>query len=75
MVGGRIVAFGGEADATIAPVEAYDPATDAWGALPAMRTPRHGLGGASKGGRVYAFEGGPQPGFAFSSALEYLDVR
>ena len=40
-----------------------------------MRTPRHGLGGASLGNRVYAIEGGPQPGFHFSSAIEYLDVR
>ena len=48
------------------PVEIYDPAANAWASLPDMRTPRHGLGGASKGGRVYALEGGPQPGFAFS---------
>ena len=35
-----------------------------------MRTPRHGLGGVAYRGRVYALEGGPQPGFAFSNALE-----
>jgi hypothetical protein len=40
-----------------------------------MRTPRHGLGGAAKGGRVYALEGGPQPGFAFSRVVEFIDVR
>jgi hypothetical protein len=39
-----------------------------------MRTPRHGLGGASLGRRVYSLEGGPQPGFAFSRALEALDL-
>ena len=27
-----------------------------------MRTPRHGLGGAALGDRVYAIEGGPEPG-------------
>ena len=42
--------------------------------LPDMRTPRHGLGGAALGGRVFAVEGGPQPGFPFSRALEFLDV-
>ena len=40
-----------------------------------MRTPRHGLGGVSLGGRVYAIEGGPEPGFHFSRAIEFLDVR
>ena len=40
-----------------------------------MRTPRHGLGGVSLGNRVYAIEGGPRPGFHFSDAIEYLDVR
>ena len=39
-----------------------------------MVTPRHGLGGAARGGRVYALEGGPQPGLAYSRALEYLDL-
>jgi hypothetical protein len=39
-----------------------------------MRTPRHGLGGASRGHRVFALEGGPEPGFAFSRAAECLDV-
>jgi hypothetical protein len=39
-----------------------------------MRTPRHGLGGIAYRGRVYAIEGGPQPGFFFSNALEVLQV-
>jgi hypothetical protein len=45
-----------------------------WQPLPDMVTPRHGVGGAAKGDRVYALEGGPQPGLAYSSALEYLDL-
>jgi hypothetical protein len=45
-----------------------------WHRLPGMLTPRHGLGGAALGRRVYALEGGPQPGFAFSDAIEFLDV-
>ena len=75
-VGRLVVVFGGEtARGTIRPVEAFDPRTRRWRALPGMRTPRHGLGGASLGQRVFALEGGPQPGFAFSRAIEALDVR
>jgi hypothetical protein len=39
-----------------------------------MITPRHGLGGVAKGGRMFALEGGPQPGLHFSRALEFLDI-
>ena len=74
---GKLVVFGGEeldGGETIEQVEAYDPATGSWSALPEMVTPRHGLGAAAKGKRVYAIEGGPQPGLAFSRALEFLDL-
>jgi N-acetylneuraminic acid mutarotase len=74
-VKGRIVVFGGEETAgTIADVEQYDPATNKWTKLPDMRTPRHGLGGVARGRRLFAIEGGPQPGFHFSSANEALDL-
>jgi hypothetical protein len=76
---GRIVVFGGEdlapGGATIRSVELFDPRTRRWRWLPGMRTARHGLGGVSLGDRVYAVEGGPQPGLHFSSTLEFLDVR
>jgi N-acetylneuraminic acid mutarotase len=76
---GRIVVFGGEnltpGGATIAAVELFNPHTRAWRSLPSMRTPRHGLGGAALGDRVYAIEGGVEPGFSFSNAIEALDVR
>jgi N-acetylneuraminic acid mutarotase len=76
-VGRRLVVFGGEElgprGKTIAPVEALDARR--WRRLAPMRTPRHGLGGVSLGDRVYAIEGGPQPGFHFSSAIEALPVR
>jgi N-acetylneuraminic acid mutarotase len=75
---GRIVVFGGEelepGGTTIAEVEMFDPRRRRWSALPDLRTPRHGLGGVALGRRVYAIEGGPTPGFAFSRAIEYLDV-
>jgi N-acetylneuraminic acid mutarotase len=75
---GRIVVFGGEnltpGGTTIRPVELFNPRTRRWRSLPGMRTPRHGLGGVALGRRVYALEGGPRPGFAFSKTIEYLDV-
>jgi hypothetical protein len=74
-VKGRVVVFGGEEGAgTIREVELYDPERRRWSRLPDMLTPRHGLGGVARGRRVYAVEGGPQPGFAFSNAIEALDV-
>jgi non-specific serine/threonine protein kinase len=74
-VHGDVVVFGGEEGAgTIREVERFDTAKRRWSRLPAMRTPRHGLGGASLRDRIYSLEGGPQPGFHFSSALEVLDV-
>jgi N-acetylneuraminic acid mutarotase len=75
---GRIVVFGGErlepGGTTIAEVELFDPRARRWRSLPRMLTPRHGLGGVALGDRVYSFEGGPSPGFAFSNAVEALDV-
>jgi N-acetylneuraminic acid mutarotase len=69
----RVVAFGGETSAgTIPEVEMLRGRR--WAELPDMLTPRHGLGGAARKGRVYALEGGPQPGFAFSSAVESLKL-
>ncbi len=74
--GGRVVVFGGEESrGTVAEVELFEPRRRRWRSLPDMRTPRHGLGGVSLGDRVYAIEGGPRPGFHFSSAIEFLDVR
>ncbi len=76
---GRIVVFGGEdfggsGNETIAEVELFDPRTRRWRRLPDKRTPRHGLGGAALGNRVFAVEGGPQPGLAFSDAIDFIDV-
>lgn len=76
---GRIVVFGGEeltgaGARSIQEVELFDPRTRRWSALPDMRTPRHGLGGAALGNRVFALQGGPQPGLSFSNAIEFLDV-
>ena len=39
-----------------------------------MLTARHGLGVVAQGRRVFAVDGGPMPGFTFSSALEMLRI-
>ena len=73
--GGRAVVVGGEeAAGTIAEVEAFDPARRRWSALPDLPTPRHGLGAVAYRGAIYVLEGGPSPGFAFSSTVERLVV-
>ena len=74
----RVIAVGGEqlaeGNRTIAAVEIYNPRRKRWRFLAPMRTPRHGVGVVSKGRRVFAIEGGPQPGASYSSILEFLDV-
>ena len=75
---GRIVVFGGEelgpGGTTIAAVELFNPRTRRWRSLPDMLSPRHGLGGAALGRRVFAIQGGGSPGLFHSSAIEFLDV-
>ena len=74
-VAGDIVVFGGEEDAgTIREVERYHPKQRSWERLAPMRTPRHGLGGVAHRRRVFALQGGPEPGLFFSRANEVLDV-
>jgi hypothetical protein len=73
--GGRIVVAGGEETAgTIREVELYNPGTRRWRALPDLPTPRHGLGVVARDRRVFTIEGGDIPGYAFTNAIEALDV-
>ena len=75
-VAGRVVVFGGEEEAgTIREVELFDPARERWRRLPDLGIPRHGLGGVAYRDRVYAIEGGPEPGLFYSNALEALAIR
>ena len=65
--GGRLFAFGGEyfdADGGGVYPECwiYDPDTDAWSEGPAMRTPRHGLGGLAIGEMIFAIGGATAAG-------------
>jgi hypothetical protein len=71
VVGGEDLSPGG---ATIRPVQAFQPKTGRWRKLPGMRTPRHGLGVAALGDWIFAADGGPHPGAAYSAVLEALRV-
>ena len=71
-----MVVFGGEEDTgTIREVELFDPVRGRWSPLPGLGEPRHGLGGVAYRDRVYAIQGGPQPGLFYSNAIEALTVR
>ena len=59
---GKIYVVGGEIYdqhifAVVRAVEAYDPATNSWSALPAMLTARHGVNVAAIGNRLYSIGG------------------
>ena len=65
---GRLILFGGEGNASdrsgvFPQIEAYDPATDTWQALPSMLAPRHGLGAAALGDAIYLPGGASTQGF------------
>jgi Kelch motif len=62
------------ARAQISELELFDPRTSRWRRLPDMPTPRHAVGGAALGNRVFAVEGPPRPGLALSDATEFIDV-
>lgn len=73
VVGGEELSPGGT---TIGEVERLRLAAPrgAWRLIEPMPTPRHGLGVAAKGGRLFALEGGPQPGLTTSNLVERLDL-
>jgi N-acetylneuraminic acid mutarotase len=65
--GRRIYTAGGEVSTegvvgVFRSVEAYEPATNSWMALPSMAIPRHGLAGAVIGNRFYLASGMIQSG-------------
>jgi N-acetylneuraminic acid mutarotase len=72
---GRLYVFGGEGNAAepsgvFSQTEVYDPATDRWEALAPMRTPRHGIGAAVLGERIYVPGGATRQGFGAVAAHE-----
>ncbi len=53
----------------------YRPSEDAWNPLPPLPTPRHGLGAARFGNKVYMVGGATKPGGSGTSAQnEVLDL-
>jgi N-acetylneuraminic acid mutarotase len=70
------VSVGGEAPAgTIRSVYRYDVRRRGWSRLANLPTPRHGLGVAAVGSKVYVIGGGTSPGLSVSQANESLVVR
>jgi N-acetylneuraminic acid mutarotase len=77
VVGDRVVVVGGEgntaaATGVFAEVEAYSPAGDTWEALAPMVTPRHGMGAAAVGARLYVPGGATTQGFGAVATHEIL---
>lgn len=71
---GRIVAVGGEAEATFEEAEAFDVRAGTWQALPPLPTPRHGLGVVTAGTTLYVLAGGPRPGLHVADTAEAIDL-
>ena len=78
VVDGTIIVVGGEGNpapgsrGVYPQAERYDPAADAWSALPDMRTPRHGTGAAGIGGALYVPGGADQQAFGSVATHEVL---
>jgi N-acetylneuraminic acid mutarotase len=66
---GRLFVFGGEGNPAVGSngvfpnIEAYDPVSNSWEALPALDIPRHGYGAATLDGRIYLAGGATMQGF------------
>ncbi|MEO8701867.1 MAG: kelch repeat-containing protein [Kofleriaceae bacterium] len=77
VVGDRFIVVGGEGNPDAATgvfpqVEAYTPATDTWLPLAPMVTPRHGMGAAAIGDRLYVPGGATTQGFGAVATHEIL---
>ena len=72
---GCLYAFGGEGngarpDGLFPQSEVYDPRTNTWESLPQMPTPRHGIGAAVVGDKIYIPGGGAVAGFGATPVHE-----
>jgi N-acetylneuraminic acid mutarotase len=74
VIGGRIVAAGGESTTggVVSAVEEYDPATDLWRALSRMPAPRHGMAFGVLGNRLHLVGGGVSAGATASTSHTVL---
>ena len=83
VVRGCLYVFGGEGNTSAAngvfpQSELYDPGTNSWTSLAPMRTPRHGIGAAVVGNRIFVPGGATVQGFgavAAHDAFEALSAR
>ncbi len=78
VVAGRIYVFGGEGNpaspmGVFSQVERYDPAQNHWALVSTMPVPRHGIGAAAIGGRIYLPGGGFQQGFGATAHHDAFD--
>ena len=77
VVGDRIIVVGGEGNAAVQSgvfpqVEAYIATTNTWSSLDPMKTPRHGMGAAVIGGKLYVPGGATRQGFGAVATHEIL---
>ena len=77
VVDGRIFVLGGEGNpntetGVFDDVEVYDPAIDRWWIFPPMATPRHGMGAAALGNRIYVPGGATTQGFGVVNTVDVL---
>jgi N-acetylneuraminic acid mutarotase len=79
VVRGCLYVFGGEGNTSAAngvfpQSELYDPGANAWTSLAAMRTPRHGIGAAVVGNRIFIPGGATVQGFGAVSTHDAYDA-
>jgi N-acetylneuraminic acid mutarotase len=79
VVNGCLYVFGGEGNTAhpqgvFAQAEAYNPVTNTWQAVVPMPVPRHGIGAAAIGPRIYIPGGGPVQGFGVTDVHEVFDT-
>jgi N-acetylneuraminic acid mutarotase len=80
VVNDRLIVFGGEGNVrnprgVFQQVEAFDPEANRWEALPAMPTPRHGIGAAVLFSDIFIPGGGTVEGFGATNVHEVLRVQ
>jgi N-acetylneuraminic acid mutarotase len=79
VVRGCLYVFGGEGNAAtasgvFAQNEVFDPRSSSWASLATMPTPRHGIGAAAVGDRIFVPGGATVQGFGATAAHEVYTV-
>jgi hypothetical protein len=76
----QIHVFGGEGNRAVptgifSEHESYDPALDSWTRFEPMPTPRHGIGAAVVGNRIFIPGGSPIEGFGTTAEADFFSVN